>query len=107
MAYSDLQEFIHALERAGDLRRIPVEVDPVLKVTEITDRVSKRGGPALLFERVKGSAMPLLINAFGSPERVALALQVKSVDELAAELPEVLDFKAPERLLDKLRMLVR
>jgi len=67
MAYSDLQEFMAALERAGELRRVPAEVDPVLEITEITDRVSKQGGPALLFEQVKGSRMPLLINAFGSP----------------------------------------
>lgn len=107
MAYSDLRDFMAALERAGELGRIPVEVDPILEVAEITDRVSKRGGPALLFERVKGSAMPLLINAFGSPRRMALALQVTSLDELAAELQELLNLKAPEGLLDKLRMLPR
>ncbi|MBI4841519.1 MAG: UbiD family decarboxylase, partial [candidate division NC10 bacterium] len=60
MAYRDLREFVAALERAGELRRIPVEVDPVLEVTEITGRVSKRGVPALLFERVKGSSMRVL-----------------------------------------------
>ena len=105
MAYSDLQEFIAALERAGELRRITAEVDPILEVAEITDRVSKQGGPALLFERLKGASMPLLINAFGSPGRMALALQVKSMDDLAGELQELLDLKAPEGLLDKLRML--
>ncbi len=67
MAYTDLRDFIAALERAGELRRIATEVDPILEVTEITDRVSKRGGPALLFERLKGGSMPVLINAFGSP----------------------------------------
>ena len=56
------------------------EVDPILEITEITDRVSKRGGPALLFERVKGSSMPVLINAFGSPSRMNLALQVGVAD---------------------------
>ena len=70
MAYSDLQEFIAALERAGELRRITTEVDPILEVAEITDRVSKRGGPALLFERLRGASMPLLINALGSPRRM-------------------------------------
>ena len=105
MAYRDLQEFVAALERAGELRRIPAEVDPVLEVAEITDRVSKREGPALLFEQVKGSSMPLLINAFGSPARMNLALEVKSLDELAADLQEILDLKAPEGWLAKLRML--
>ncbi|MGH7377743.1 MAG: menaquinone biosynthesis decarboxylase, partial [Candidatus Methylomirabilales bacterium] len=63
MAFRDLREFIAALEEAGQLKRVRVPVDPILEVAEITDRVSKRGGPALLFERVKGSALPLVINA--------------------------------------------
>jgi len=105
MAYSDLQEFMAALERAGELRRVPAEVDPVLEITEITDRVSKQGGPALLFEQVKGSRMPLLINAFGSPARMNLALEVPSLDDLASELQELLETKAPQGILDKLRML--
>lgn len=105
MAYSDLRDFLTTLERVGELHRVPVEVDPILEVAEITDRVSKGGGPALLFERVKGSSMPLLINAFGSARRMALALQVNALDDLAAELQDLLDLKAPEGLLDKLRML--
>ncbi len=105
MAYTDLRDFIAALERAGELRRIAAEVDPILEVTEITDRVSKRGGPALFFERVKGGAMPVLINAFGSRARMNLALQVGSLADLAAELQEILDLKAPEGLLGKLMML--
>jgi 4-hydroxy-3-polyprenylbenzoate decarboxylase len=105
MAYADLREFMAALERAGELRRIPVEVDPILEITEVTDRISKRGGPALLFERVKGSTMPVLINAFGSPARMHLALGVQALDELAAELQELLETKAPQGILDKLRLL--
>ncbi|MCX5736569.1 MAG: UbiD family decarboxylase [candidate division NC10 bacterium] len=105
MASTDLREFISALERAGELRRVTSEVDPILEITEITDRVSKAGGPALLFEHVKGASMPVLINAFGSPTRMNLALQVASPGDLAAELQEVLDLKAPEGLLGKLRML--
>ena len=105
MAYSDLREFMAALERAGELRRISVEVDPVLEITEIADRVSKGGGPALLFERVKGSSLPVLINAFGSSIRMRLALGVQGLDELAAELQELLETKAPQGLLDKLRLL--
>ena len=105
MAYSDLREFMTALERAGELRRIGAEVDPVLEITEITDRISKQGGPALLFERVKGSRFPVLINAFGSPARMHLALEVRSLADLAAELQALLETKAPQGILDKLRML--
>jgi 4-hydroxy-3-polyprenylbenzoate decarboxylase len=105
MALRDLREFIVALEDAGRLRRIRVPVDPILEVAAITDRVSKRGGPALLFEEVQGSAVPLLINAFGSPERMCLALGVKTVEEVAVELEGLLETKAPQGLLDKLKML--
>jgi 4-hydroxy-3-polyprenylbenzoate decarboxylase len=105
MAYSDLREFMAALDRAGELRRIPAEVDPVLEITEITDRISKGGGPALLFERVKGSNLPVLINAFGSPARMHLALGVRGLDELANDLQELLETKAPQGILDKLRLL--
>jgi len=105
MAYADLRDFIAALDRAGDLRRIRTEVDPILEITEITDRVSKRGGPALLFERVTGSAMPVLINAFGSPARMNLAFQVGALTDVSSDLQEILDLKAPEGLLGKLRML--
>lgn len=105
MAYADLREFIAALERAGELVRVRAEVDPALEITEITDRVSKRGGPALLFERVKGSRMPVLINAFGSPVRMSLALQVPSLDALAEELQAILELKPPQGLLGKLKLL--
>ena len=77
MAYKDLREFIAVLEQRGLLKRIQTEVDPHLEITEITDRVSKMSGRknvALLFENVKGSKMPVLMNAFGSYERMALAL---------------------------------
>jgi 4-hydroxy-3-polyprenylbenzoate decarboxylase len=107
MAYADLREFIAALERAGELRRIRTTVDPVLEVTEIADRVSKRGGPALLFERPAGAAMPLLINAFGSASRMSLALGVHSLERVGEDLQEILDLKAPEGLLAKLKMLPR
>ena len=78
MAYRDLREFIARLEKAGELRRISAEVDPVLEITEITDRVSKAGGPALLFEKPKGSRIPLLINSVGSARRMNLALEVET-----------------------------
>jgi 4-hydroxy-3-polyprenylbenzoate decarboxylase len=107
LAYEDLREFIQALETAGELKRISVEVDPILEITEIADRVSKRGGPALLFENVKGSHLPLLINAFGSTRRMALALEVDSVEQVAVRLRELVHTKPPEGFIDKLRMLPR
>ena len=93
MAYKDLREFIADLEQRGLLKRIRAEVDPELEITEITDRISKRKGKenvALLFENVKGSRMPVLMNAFGSYERMALGLGVEKLDNIADELREML-----------------
>ena len=92
MPYKDLQQFITVLEKAGELRRISAEVDPRLEITEITDRVSKAGGPALLFENVTGSRFPVLINAFGSYRRMALALGTDSLDAKAEELEGLIDW---------------
>ena len=75
MAYDDLRSLLRALEREGDLKRIKAEVDPYLEVGEIVDRVNKAGGPALLFENVKGSAMPLAMNVFGTDRRLLKALR--------------------------------
>src|SRR5690348_4654649 len=74
MSFSDLPSFIKALERAKELKRISVEVDPELEITEIATRVVKNEGPALLFENVEGSPYPLAINLFGSARRIELAL---------------------------------
>ncbi|MEJ2315365.1 MAG: 4-hydroxy-3-polyprenylbenzoate decarboxylase [Gammaproteobacteria bacterium] len=82
MQYKDLRDFIDQLEKLGELRRVSVEVDPCLEVTEICDRTLKAGGPALLFEKVKGSDMPLLGNLFGTPRRVALGMGEESVEAL-------------------------
>ena len=93
MAYKDLREFMADLESKGLLKRIKTEVDPELEITEITDRVSKMEGDknvALLFENVKGSKMPVLMNAFGSYERMAMALGVEKLDDVADELREML-----------------
>jgi menaquinone biosynthesis decarboxylase len=76
MAYKDLPSFLNALERARELKRVAVEVDPELEITEIVSRVVRQEGPALLFEKVKGSPYPLAINVFGSPRRIELALGV-------------------------------
>ncbi len=93
MAFKDLREFIAELESRGLLRRITTEVDCELEITEITDRVSKMEGAknvALLFENVKGYEMPVLMNAFGSMERMAIAFGVEKVDDVADELREIM-----------------
>ncbi len=105
MAYRDLREFIDRLEKEGELKRIGVEVDPVLEIAEITDRVTKAGGPALLFERPKGSRVPLVINLLGSERRMNLALEVSRVEEVAARIRAFGDFQTPQGIFDKLKML--
>jgi 4-hydroxy-3-polyprenylbenzoate decarboxylase len=82
ISYCDLREFIAQLEKRGELKRIGVEVDPYLEITEICDRTLRAGGPALLFEKVKGSRFPLLANLFGTPQRVALGMGEESVNAL-------------------------
>src|SRR5579863_3503400 len=124
MAYDDLRDWIKTLEKHGELRRIREEVSPELEITEITDRVSKigarshpsskerskdgapqdyaPGGPALLFENVKGHpGHKVLINQFGSERRMALALGVDRLDEIADRITGLMNVKAPEGLFDK------
>ncbi|HLH06463.1 MAG TPA: UbiD family decarboxylase [Terriglobales bacterium] len=122
MAYSDLRDWIKALQHAGELRRVQAEVDPILEITEITDRVSKAGrrrnarypeleriapgGPALLFENVKGHpGHQVLINQFGSAKRMNLALEVDSLNDIADRIRLFMDVKSPQGLLDKIKML--
>ncbi len=96
MKYRDLRDFLQLLERRGELKRIALEVDPCLEITEICDRTLKRGGPALLFENPRGSAVPLLGNLFGTPQRVALGMGAESVTALR-EVGKLLAFlKEPE-----------
>jgi len=96
MKYKDLREFVAALEAQGELQRISAEVDPYLEITEICDRTLRAGGPALLFENVKGHEMPVLGNLFGTPRRVALGMGQDSVAALR-EVGELLAFlKEPE-----------
>ena len=104
MAYRDLREFIAKLEKEGELRRIAAEVDPILEITEITDRVTRSGGPALLFERPKGSRMPLLINMLGSECRMNLALEVANIEDVAARIRGFLDMQSPQGLFDKIKI---
>lgn len=103
MAYNDLREFIKVLEEKGLLKRIKVEVDPCLEITEITDRISKQDGPALLFEKVKGSNLPVLINAFGSYERMKLAFDVENIDDIGNNLNELLAMDLPTTFLEKIK----
>lgn len=113
LPFDDLRQWIAALDRAGELKRIRTEVDPILEVAEITDRVSKSrdgqgrlGGPALLFQNLKGHAgSQLLINQFGSESRMKLALGVDSLDEIAGRIRMFMDVKSPEGFIDKLKML--
>lgn len=113
-------EWIAVLEGAGELVRVRAEVDPRLEIAAITDRVSKDRGPggkdrpgegpgnkALLFERVRGSDMPVLANAFGSRRRMALSLGVSGVEDVARRVEELLRQAPPEGLVDKIRMLPR
>ena len=126
MPYDDLREWIAALDRAGELKKIRTEVDPILEITEITDRVSKGngqvgtdaiagpagrspaapGGPALLFQNIKGyPGSQVLINQFGSARRMNLALAVNSLDEVADRIRAFMDVKSPQGFLDKVKML--
>jgi 4-hydroxy-3-polyprenylbenzoate decarboxylase len=96
MQYKDLRDFIAQLEQRGELKRVSIEVDPHLEITEICDRALRAGGPALLFEKPKGSRIPLLGNLFGTPKRVALGMGEESVGALR-EIGKLLAFlKEPD-----------
>ncbi|MFA7293360.1 MAG: 4-hydroxy-3-polyprenylbenzoate decarboxylase [Rhodocyclaceae bacterium] len=96
MNYKDLRDFISQLERLGELKRVSVEVDPKLEMTEICDRVLRAGGPAILFENVKGHSMPVLGNLFGTPRRVALGMGQESVTALREVGKTLAYLKEPE-----------
>lgn len=106
MAYSDLRAFIADLEKRGLLMRIKVEVDPVLEITEISDRAVKSGGPALFFENVKGYKMPVVTNLFGTLDRMKLALGVDDLDRISEDLLSIIHpAELPVTFLDKLKSL--
>jgi 4-hydroxy-3-polyprenylbenzoate decarboxylase len=100
---ADLRAWIALLEREGELVRVSAEVDPHLEVTEIVDRTVKAGGPALLFERPRGSEHALLVNQFGTERRMCLALGVERLDDAGAKLAEVLEMQPPQGLMEKVR----
>jgi 4-hydroxy-3-polyprenylbenzoate decarboxylase len=120
LAYKDLRDWIHTLEKQGELKRIREEVSPELEITEITDRVSKigshaalpntgnyaPGGPALLFENIKGHpGHKVFINQFGSERRMAMAVGVDNVEQIAERIHALMNLKPPTGILDKLKML--
>src|SRR5215510_4051603 len=108
MAYKNQQQFIEALEKAGELIRIKAYVNPVLEMAEIADRVSKsgNGGKALLFENT-GYEFPVLMNAYGSEKRMCMALGVNHLDDTAKEIEGLFKLLAApkEGILDKLKLL--
>jgi 4-hydroxy-3-polyprenylbenzoate decarboxylase len=105
MAYRDLRDFLRKLEKEKELVRISAEVDPKLEITEITDRATKVGGPALLFEKPRGSSIPVVTNLLGSERRMNLALETDSLENVAGRISSFLDVKSPQGFVDKLKML--
>ena len=101
----DLREWIARLEREGELARVAAQVDPHLEITEIADRVSKARGPALLFENVIGSELPVLINQFGSDRRMCLALGTESLDALGERIESLMDLQPPQGVVAKVKAL--
>ena len=98
MAFDSLGEFVAALRRAGELAEVGAHVDPHLEISEITDRVVKAGGPALLFTSVKGSAYPVLTNQFGTERRMALAFGAASIEEVARRVRNAVKLGFPASL---------
>jgi len=105
MNFESLRGFIELLEKNDELIRIEAEVDSNLEITEIADRVVKNDGPALLFENVKDSDMPVLINAFGSYKRMELALGVENLNQIGSRIEAYLNTPVPENFIDKLKTL--
>src|SRR5262249_32785162 len=112
VAYRDLREFVRKLEKEGELKRIRAEIDPVLEITEVTQRIARDPmrapnsvGPALLFERPKGSRVPLLVNTFGSARRMELAFEVGKLEEVADRIKGIVAMESPQGWFDKLKML--
>ena len=105
MPHKDLHDFIHKLEKHDELKRIAPEVDPILEITEISDRTVKAKGPALLFEHPKNSKIPVVTNLVGTERRMCMALEVDDLKEVAARISSFLDLQSPQGLLEKVKML--
>jgi 4-hydroxy-3-polyprenylbenzoate decarboxylase len=104
MPYNSLSEFVQVLESAGELRRITHPVKAELEIAEIADRVMKAGGPALLFENVVGKSIPLLINAFGSTKRMAMAFGVNDIEEITKKISQLIQIQPPKTFKDKIHL---
>ncbi len=108
MPFASLSEFIDALRKAGELHVVGASVDPRLEISEVTDRVVKAGGPALLFNNVKGSSFPVLTNQFGTHRRMAMALEAANLDEVGDRVRKLIDISPPAgSLVGKLRGALR
>ncbi len=107
MPYKDIQHFIKYLDEKNQLKRIKAEVSPILEITEIADRVVKKRGPALLFEHVKGSPYPLLINAFGSYRRMSMAIGADKLEDIGKDIQDLIDFSNYQTMLDKVKSIPR
>ena len=105
--YKNLNEFIDELERIGELKRITAEVDPVLEAAEIADRTVKSGGPALLFEKLKGANFPLFMNGYGTWERTLRALGAEKIEDIVSEIEELLTPQIPIKAGEKFRALAK
>lgn len=108
MAFKDLHQFVDFLERKKQLQRVKAQVSPILELAEITDRACKAplGGPALLFERVEGSPIPVLMNTFGSEQRMCWALGVDRLDDLGSRIAHMLNPHMPVSFVDRVKKLV-
>ncbi len=98
MSFGDLPGFLDQLEKDGDLKRVTASVDPYLEITEIVDRVVRAQGPALLFENVNGTKLPLAMNLFGTNSRMAKALRARTLDEIGNRIGELLKPELPRGL---------
>ncbi|MBV8245387.1 MAG: menaquinone biosynthesis decarboxylase [Candidatus Eremiobacteraeota bacterium] len=105
MAFESLRSFVEALRRAGELHEVTAPVDARLEISEITDRVVKAGGPALLFSNVRDHRFAVLTNQFGTQRRMAMAFGANDLDEVGARLRRLLDFKIPATLPQRLAKL--
>lgn len=105
MPYKDLQDFLKQLDKQGELKRIDAELDPYLEIAEVTDRVSKKFGPALLFEKPKNSRFPVLTNMYGSYKRMNMALDSDNLDALGERIHEYLEIERPDGIIKKLQMI--
>src|SRR5262249_32840643 len=105
MAYKSLADFLQVLAQQGELKSITYPVKAELEIAEIADRVMKSNGPALLLENVVDKKISVLINAFGSMKRMALAFGVNNVEEIAGEIEKLIRTKPPKSIRDKLSLL--